>query len=266
MGGKHLSTKKRILPSRGSHTPAHTKRKVQEVAPDLSSLAPTPAPPPAEKRVKAPEVPKVPEEKKVKAPKAPKAPKEPKEPKEPKAPKEKKVKPPKEPKAPKEKKASKGSAVGIIFRLIIGVLVAAVLLLNIFTYVFSVVNYYGDSMEPTLSGGQTLVILRTAKIEEGDLVAFYYNNKVIVRRVICTGDKQISIADDGVVSINGEVIMEDYVQELSLGQCDISFPYSVPGGRYFVMGDNRSESMDSRLEIIGAISPDRIIGKILFVK
>ena len=234
MAGKHLSTKKRILPSRGSHTPVRKKVQAEESAPDLSSLAPMPAPPPKEKKAKAPKVPK---EKKEKAPKA-----------------------------PKEKKAARGGALGIIFRVIIGVVLAAVLLLNIFTYVFSVVNYYGDSMEPTLSGGQTLVIYRTAKIEEGDLIAFYYNNKVIVRRVICTGDKQISIADDGVVSINGEVIMEDYVQELSLGQCDISFPYSVPGGRYFVMGDNRSESMDSRLEIIGAISPDRIIGKILFVK
>ena len=245
MAGKHLSSKKRILPSRGSHTTTRRKQKIEESTPDLSSLAPMPAPTPAEKRVKPAKEPK---EKKVKEPKAPKAKKE------------------VSPKAPREKKSSKGGALGIVFRVIIGVVLAAVLLLNIFTYVFSVVNYYGDSMEPTLSGGQTLVILRTAKIEEGDLIAFYYNNKVIVRRVICTGDKQISIADDGVVSINGEVIMEDYVQELSLGQCDISFPYSVPGGRYFVMGDNRSESMDSRLEIIGAISPDRIIGKILFVK
>ena len=231
MSGKHLSGKKRILPGKGGHLVSAGGRGAEPTKPGTVPVQAVEKP-----AAEAVEAPLTAGKKGGKA------------------------------KAPREKKGGKRSTVGIILRLLFGILLAAVLLLNVFTYVFSVVTYYGDSMEPTLSGGQTLIILRTDKIEEGDIVAFYYTNKVIVRRVICTGDKQISIAEDGVVSINGEVIMEDYVSELSPGQCDISFPYSVPGGRFFVMGDNRVESMDSRLEIIGAISPDRIIGKIIFVK
>lgn len=151
----------------------------------------------------------------------------------------------------------------IAARLAIAVAVTVVLMLNIFTYLLSVVSYYGDSMEPELKSGQTLVVAQTSNVEEGDIVAFYYNNKVIVRRVICTGGKQISIADTGVVSINGQELEEPYVSDPTVGQCNIEFPYSVPIGHVFVMGDKREIAMDSRLEAIGTISLDRIIGKVI---
>ena len=151
----------------------------------------------------------------------------------------------------------------IAVRLVIAVIIAVVLLLNIFSYLLSVVSYYGDSMEPELESGQTLVISRTGKVEEGDIVAFYYNNKIIVRRIICTGGKQISMDDAGAVSINGIALAEDYVTNPTMGQCNIDFPYSVPIGHVFVMGDNREISMDSRLQAIGTISEDRIIGKVI---
>lgn len=147
----------------------------------------------------------------------------------------------------------------------VALLTAAILLLNLFTYLLHVVRYYGDGMEPTLSSGQTLLVLRTSRVSEGDVIAFYYNNKVLVRRVIGTGGSRVSIEKDGTVSVNGTELEESYVTEKSIGQCNLDFPYYVPLNSVFVMGDNRSIAMDSRLEEIGAISADRIIGKVLFV-
>ena len=152
----------------------------------------------------------------------------------------------------------------ITLAVVIALAVAILLLLNVFTYLLTVVNYYGDSMEPELHSGQTLVVARTQKVEEGDVIALYYNNKVLVRRVICTGGNYIDIADDGRVSINDELIAEPYVQNPTPGQCDIELPYVVPYGKLVVMGDARDVSMDSRLQVIGCISPDRIIGKVIF--
>lgn len=144
-------------------------------------------------------------------------------------------------------------------------LAAAILLLNVFTYLLSVVRYHGDGMEPALSSGQLLLVAKTSRVSEGDVIAFYYNNKVLVRRVVCTGGKQISIEKDGTVFVNGSELKEPYVTEKSFGLCNLEFPYYVPPNSVFVMGDNRSIAMDSRLEEIGTISVDRIIGKVLFV-
>lgn len=138
------------------------------------------------------------------------------------------------------------------------------LLLNVFTHVLQVVTYNGTGMEPTLEGGQTLLILKTKKVHEGDIIAFYYNNQVLVRRVICTGDKQLEISEQGVVSINGAALEEPYLKDKTTGQCNIDFPYHIRNGTVFVMGDNRQESMDSRLEEIGTVPEDRIIGKVIF--
>ena len=164
----------------------------------------------------------------------------------------------------KGKRAKPSPKYGKIAIGVIGALLAVVfLLMNVFTYLLSVVHYYGDSMEPELHSGQTLVVARTQKVDEGDVIAFYYNNKVLVRRVICTGGKYIDSADDGGVSINDARIIEPYVQNPTPGQCDIELPYVVPYGKLFVMGDARDVSMDSRLQVIGCISPDRVIGKVI---
>ena len=144
-------------------------------------------------------------------------------------------------------------------------IVVLILLLNLFSLVFSVVQYYGDGMEPTLHNQQILMIRKTEQVEPGDMVACYFNNKILVRRVICEGGNSISIDETGAVSINNEPLTEPYVEAPSLGQCDITFPYTVSVGQYFVMGDNRSIAMDSRLSEIGTVSADRILGKIIFV-
>lgn len=137
------------------------------------------------------------------------------------------------------------------------------LLLNIFTYVMPIVKYYGNSMSPALTDGQICTVLKTENVQDGDIIAFYYNNSIIVRRVIATEGKRISIDISGAVTVDGETIEEPYVSKKTMGQSNITFPYSVPNNSFFVMGDNREVSMDSRLQEIGSIPKDRVIGKVI---
>ena len=112
---------------------------------------------------------------------------------------------------------------------------------------------------------QVLLVLKTDQVEQGDIAAFYYNNKVLVRRVIAAGGTSLEISDAGVVTVDGMALAEDYVEDPTFGQCNISFPYTVPYNSFFVMGDNRGIAMDSRLEEIGTIPRGRILGKVIFV-
>lgn len=149
---------------------------------------------------------------------------------------------------------------------IIGITCVAVLLLiNLFTQVFMVVRYYGNGMEPTLTDRQMLILRKTEKVSQGDIIAFYYNNKVLVRRVICEGGSTVSVSDSGAVTVNDRLLEESYVEKPSIGQTSVQFPFHVPIGQYFVMGDNRTIAMDSRLAEIGTVPQDRIIGKVLGV-
>lgn len=149
-------------------------------------------------------------------------------------------------------------------KIIVGVVLAVALALNLLTFAFSVVRYYGDGMTPTLKSGQILVIDKIGSVSEGDIIAFYYNNKVLVRRVVSTGGKQVEMDSAGTVSVNGAALDEPYLESATLGQCNLNFPYSVPAGHLFVLGDNRSVAMDSRLSEIGTVPEDRVIGKVLF--
>jgi signal peptidase I len=144
------------------------------------------------------------------------------------------------------------------------VTVTASLLLNLFTHIMPVVKYYGSSMSPALKEGQILIVSKMADIESGDIIAFYYNNKVLVRRVVATGNEQVSIDLFGTVTVNGEELDEPYVEDKTLGQCNLKFPYNVPANEFFVLGDNRGVAMDSRLEEIGVVTEDRLIGKVVF--
>ncbi len=144
------------------------------------------------------------------------------------------------------------------------VVITASLLLNLFTFIMPVVKYYGNSMSPTLKDGQILIVNKMAQIENGDIIAFYYNNKVIVRRVIATGNHQVTIDVFGTVSVNGDALEEPYAENKTLGQCNLNFPYNVPANAYFVLGDNREVAMDSRLSEIGVVTEDRLLGKVVF--
>lgn len=170
-----------------------------------------------------------------------------------------------EEKAAERKRQRKRLAIASsVARGIIAILVVAVILLNVFTHVLQVVTYKGDGMEPSLSSGETLVLLRTQNVDPGDIIAFYYNNQILVRRVICEGGEQVSIEPEGTVCVDGQALKEPYLKEASVGQCNLTFPYYVQTGHVFVMGDNRVIAMDSRLKEIGPIPEERIVGRVLF--
>lgn len=142
------------------------------------------------------------------------------------------------------------------------IVVAAVAAL-IATLVFPVLQIAGTSMEPNLNDGDIVILAKTDKLDTGDLCAFYYSNKILIKRVIAVPGDYLWIESDGTVFLNGEELEEPYVQEKSLGECDVEFPYQVPENSFFMMGDQRETSIDSRSSVIGCITEDQIIGKIL---
>lgn len=127
-----------------------------------------------------------------------------------------------------------------------------------------VLQIYGSSMTPTLEEGQIVVSLKGSDFEQGDLVAFYIGNKLLVKRVIAGPADVVDITQDGTVSVNGQILEEPYVMDKALGECDLEFPYQVPDSRYFLMGDHRSTSVDSRSTTVGCVAMEQIVGKIAF--
>lgn len=146
----------------------------------------------------------------------------------------------------------------------LGVLVVVAALAVLLATVFlPVLQVSGTSMEPTLRDGDVVVLVKTDHIEPGTIAGFYWQNKLLLKRVIGAPGDVINIDADGVVSVNGRILDEPYVTDLSLGECDIDFPYQVPEGRYFMMGDHRSTSVDSRSSVIGCIEKDQIVGQLV---
>ena len=127
-----------------------------------------------------------------------------------------------------------------------------------------VLEIFGSSMTPTLQEGQIVVSVKDKDLEPGDILAFYYGNKVLVKRYIAGPGTWVDIQEDGTVLLNGEVLEEPYLTEKHLGICDLELPYQVPEGSYFLMGDERETSVDSRHSSVGCISTDQIVGKIVY--
>ena len=130
-------------------------------------------------------------------------------------------------------------------------------------FVFPVFQVHGSSMNPTLSEGDILVSVRTGEPARGDIVACYYGNKLILRRLVAVGGDVVQIAEDGRLIVNDEEIAEPYVKSLALGTCDIEFPFTVPVGECFLLGDNRESALDSRSTILGTIPNDQIAGRVI---
>ena len=141
------------------------------------------------------------------------------------------------------------------------IVVAAIAVL-IATLFLPILQISGDSMSPTLNHDEIVVLIKTQDFDRGELIAFYYQGKILLKRVIALPDDIVVIDGDGNVFVNEERLIEPYVTERSLGNCDLDFPYTVPGDGYFVMGDQRTNSVDSRNSVIGSITREDIIGKV----
>ena len=141
------------------------------------------------------------------------------------------------------------------------VVVAAVAVL-ITTLFLPILQISGDSMSPTLEHDEIVILLKTKDLQQGDLVAFYFQGKILLKRIIALPEDEVVIDSDGNVYVNQQMLEEPYVTEKSLGECDLEFPYKVPGTGYFVLGDRRSNSVDSRNSVVGTITMDDIIGKV----
>lgn len=147
---------------------------------------------------------------------------------------------------------------------VFSLVVVAALAILVATLLLPVFQIYGESMDPTLKDGEIVVSVKTGKPEQGDMVAFYYNNKVLIKRVIATSGQWVDFDDDGTVYINGEPLDEPYLEEKALGECNIELPYQVPDGRWFVMGDARATSVDSRDRVLGCVSEEQIVGRLVY--
>lgn len=127
-----------------------------------------------------------------------------------------------------------------------------------------VLEIYGSSMQPALQQGDIVVCLKTNRIERGDLIAFYFGNKLLVKRCVALPGEIIKMDEEGTVFINGAELSEPYLDEKALGHNEIDYPYIVPQESYFLLGDNRVTSEDSRTEAIGSVKQDQLVGKVLF--
>lgn len=141
--------------------------------------------------------------------------------------------------------------------------VAAVAVL-VATLWLPVLQIYGSSMTPTLQDGQIVFSVKTNAMEPGDIIAFYYNNKILIKRVIANPGDWVDIMEDGTVFVNEQELPEPYLTEKSFGDADIELPYQVPDGKLFVMGDHRATSADSRHVSVGCVAEDQIVGKVVF--
>ncbi|MBQ8929538.1 MAG: signal peptidase I [Oscillospiraceae bacterium] len=146
---------------------------------------------------------------------------------------------------------------------IFSLLVVAAVAVIIAVMVMPVLQITGSSMEQTLYDGDIVAAVNGSKYKSGDVIAFYFNNNILIKRVIAVSGDWVDIDEDGNVFVNGEQIDEPYISEKAKGDCNITLPYQVPDGRCFVMGDHRATSIDSRNTAVGCISDEMVVGKLL---
>jgi signal peptidase I len=152
----------------------------------------------------------------------------------------------------------------IVFDVVGAIIIIAVVAIIISNTLVAVLQVRGTSMEPTIQEGDVIVTSRGGSYSTGDIIAFNFDNKVLLKRVIAFGGDTVSIDAAGNVTVNGQQISQDYALNPDEGYSDIDYPYTVPEGSIFVLGDNRRSSIDSRSSALGTINTDQVIGKVLF--
>ena len=157
-----------------------------------------------------------------------------------------------------------------VLRSTVGTLITvAAIAVLVATLLLPVLQIYGSSMTPTLTDGDIVLTLKTTEFKTGDVVAFYYNNKILVKRVIAQSGDWVDITPEGDVYIGKStdkmvLLNEPYLTEKSMGDCNIELPYQVPESRVFVMGDHRNISVDSRNTAVGCVAEEQLVGKLVF--
>lgn len=152
--------------------------------------------------------------------------------------------------------ALKITLVALVFVISISVLLAVLWI--------PVLRVTGTSMTPHLEEGDIVIIRKTSNFKTGNIIAFYYNNKILLKRVIAGVGDVVDMDKDGNVYVNNSKIDEPYAVDKGKGKCDIEFPYQIPEDSWFVLGDHRSTSIDSRSDEIGCIKQEDVIGKLFF--
>ena len=165
-------------------------------------------------------------------------------------------------KAERERLAYRSRYTRVLRSTIYALVVVAAVAVLLATLFLPVLQVSGDSMNPTLQDKDVIVLVKSGSLKTGDLCGFYWQNKLLLKRIIGLPGDVIELDEDGAVTVNGQTLDEPYVDELALGECDIKFPYQVPENRYFVLGDHRSTSIDSRSSVIGCVEKSQIVGKV----
>lgn len=147
---------------------------------------------------------------------------------------------------------------------ILGFIVVAAALVAVIALFFPILRIYGSSMAPTVNEGEVVLSVKSSHIKQGDVVAVNFGNKLLVKRCVAVSGQQVNLDAEGNVLIDGQPLEEPYLTEKAYGDCTTQLPYQVPEGQYFVMGDNRSKSQDSRNANVGCVAGDQILGKVLF--
>lgn len=147
---------------------------------------------------------------------------------------------------------------------IFALITAAAAAVLVATLLLPVLQIYGSSMSPTLEEKQIVVSVKDKELEAGDIVAFYYGSKVLIKRYIAGPGDWVDVLEDGTILVNGDLLDEPYIENKHYGVSDLEYPYQVPEGTYFLVGDQRETSVDSRHSTVGCVSREDIIGKIIF--
>lgn len=152
----------------------------------------------------------------------------------------------------------------VLINTIYSLVVVAAIAVLVAVLLLPILRIYGHSMNDTLDEGDIVVSLKGSDFKTGDIIAFYYNNKILIKRVIGKAGDWVDIDQDGNVYVNGNLVDEPYLDDKAFGECNIELPYQVPESKVFVMGDNRSVSVDSRNTAVGCVAEEQIVGKVVY--